>query len=124
MSENIAHEIGDALRKTYNTLSGFVVTSAPKHKTGYACLIAQCTADFLELDYKELFFTVQDANAKRNIWGDRPEITIRETPLSILWIDDTLTTGRTLSACRALCLQSIFIPIVWIYDDAKTVDIW
>jgi len=115
----ISSEISEALSQTIGAFPDFVVTSAPAHKTGFAKLIAQEVAKKLSLDYCEIFFTEINPDAKRNIFGDRPPITAGEIKNNLIWIDDTLTLGRTLESCRSLVSDFAFIPIVWVYDVAQ-----
>lgn len=115
ITDFITSEIANAIRDTFVDLSGFIVTSAPEHKTGFAKLLAQNVAAKVGVDYKELYFSAKDPDAKREIFGDRPAISCAESDKKIIWIDDTLTTGRTLESCREF-VKTTFIPVVWIYD--------
>ncbi len=115
ITDFITSEIANAIQDTFIDLSGFIVTSAPEHKTGFAKLLAQNVASKVGASYEELFFSTKDPDAKREIFGDRPTINYTESDKSIIWIDDTLTTGRTLESCREF-VKGTFIPVVWIYD--------
>jgi len=116
-TDAIAQEISDMLRKTFISFPGFVVTAAPAHKTGFSAFLAQKVAENLGLQFVEMFFQQQDSEAKRDIFGDRPEISCTPVDKSIIWIDDTVTTGRTLEACISKIKGFSAIPIVWIYDE-------
>jgi adenine/guanine phosphoribosyltransferase-like PRPP-binding protein len=116
----VAEEIANALLSTFGSLVDFVVTSAPEHKTGFSFAVCQAVGQLLGIETRMLFGSEINVEAPRRIFGERPEIKlIGELPQRIIWIDDTLTTGRTLEACRELCSSRTFIPLVWIYDDAQ-----
>lgn len=116
----IARELAAALTSTFGNLGGFVVTSAPEHKTGFAVALCQAVGEILALATANLFLSDIDASAKKTIFGEREEIKISgDLPDRIIWIDDALTTGRTLRTCRELCADKTFIPLVWVYDDAQ-----
>lgn len=111
----ITSEIANAIKDTFIDLTGFIVTSAPEHKTGFAKILANNVASKIGVDYQELFYSEINPEAKREIFGDRPTINFVATNKSVIWIDDTLTTGRTLESCREYVTKT-FIPIIWIYD--------
>jgi hypothetical protein len=119
VSAAIAHEIASSLIDTFINLDGFVVACAPSHKTGFSVYLAELVAGELGIDFIDLFHSELEENAPRRIFGDRPAITAQEINQGIIWIDDTLTTGQTLEACRGFVEGVPFIPVVWIYDDAQ-----
>jgi len=116
----IAAEMYQFVTKTFNSLAGFSVTSAPKHKTGFANLIAQELAKLLNIDYIIMFEQKIEPNAKRSIFGDRPSINLIVQADKVLFVDDVVTTGRTLEMCRQL-VEGTFIPLIWLYDDTPVI---
>lgn len=116
----IAEEISQAIKSTIGDVSDFTVATAPKHKTGYSQSLCNKIAELLDCQFVELFTSEINPVAKRNIFGERPEIKIAESvPAKILFIDDTCTTGRTIETCKALANSKTFLPVVWIYSDAE-----
>jgi hypothetical protein len=117
--EEIASEFSKAITNTFGNVNEYCITSAPEHKTGFAKLISMAISEILGIKHVDLYKTEIDKNASRAIFQNRCNIELNcDIPKKIIWIDDTLTTGITLSSCRDLVEGNCFVPIVWIYDDA------